>query len=431
VYAFGILGIAWSSDSERMKNNTRLIRCILISFFLTPTLNEAKGSPVERTDEKPHLTGDWGGARSRLTGKGVELNFIYKFEFNETLAGGLNRGAKTFGNFDARTALDLEKLAGLKGASVFLYGLGNHGGDPSKNIGDNQVSSSIETPVDTFRLYEAWFQQLFFDDKASILVGLHDLNSEFYATDSSSLFFNSSFGVGRSISQTGVNGPSIFPVTAPSLRLRVEPSKNCYAQAALFNGVAGQMREPHGTHMRISPDDDGLFQIAEVGYNQTEEKNSDSLPAKYAVGAWSYSKSLDDVSGTKKTLNFGAYLLFDQSISDYFAIFIRAGLGNPDANTVASDHQTGIVGKGLIPGRAEDKVGLAFTTVSFSEPYRRAQATAGNDILATETSIELNYRAILGGGLVVQPDFQYVLTPSGSTTVPFASVFAIRTEFNF
>ncbi len=391
----------------------------------------AKDVPLEKSADRPRLTGDWNGARTRLADQGLELNFIYKFEYNETLAGGLNRGAKTLGNFDARAALDLEKLAGLKGASVFLYGLGNHGGDPSKNIGDNQVSSSIETPVDTFRLYEAWFQQLFFDDKASLLAGLHDLNSEFYATDSSGLFFNSSFGVGRELSQTGVNGPSIFPVTAPSLRLRAEPSKSCYAQVALFNGVAGQMGEPHGTHMRVSPDDDGLLQIGEVGYNRVEEEGSTELPVKYAVGAWSYSKSIDDVSGSKKTLNSGAYLLIDQSISDYFAIFIRAGLANPDANTVASDHQAGIVTQGLFPGRSEDRAGVAFTTVTFSEPYRQARARAGNDVLATETSIELNYRAILGNGLVIQPDFQYILTPSGSTTVPFASVFAVRVEFNF
>ena len=43
---------------------------------------------------------------------------------------------------------------------VFFYGLGNHGGRPSENVGDLQIVSNIEAP-DTWKLYEAWFEQEF------------------------------------------------------------------------------------------------------------------------------------------------------------------------------------------------------------------------------------------------------------------------------
>lgn len=51
-------------------------------------------------------------------------------------------------------------------------------------------------------------------------IGLYDLNSEFDALDDAGLFINSAFGVGTDIGLTGVNGPSIFPVTSLAVRAR-------------------------------------------------------------------------------------------------------------------------------------------------------------------------------------------------------------------
>ncbi|TDI96625.1 MAG: hypothetical protein E2O76_11425 [Caldithrix sp.] len=98
-------------------------------------------------------------------------------------------------------------MFGWKGASFFLYGLGNSGGNPSENVGDAQIVSNIEGP-DTWKFYEIWIQQNLFLGKLSVLAGLYNLNSEFDVIETGQLFLNSSHGIGPDFSQTGLNGRS-------------------------------------------------------------------------------------------------------------------------------------------------------------------------------------------------------------------------------
>ena len=63
--------------------------------------------------------------------------------------------------------------------------------------------------------------------RGGIKTGLIDLNSEFDTKDTGSLFINSAHGIGTEFSQTGRNGPSIFPSTSLAVR----------ADAALGNGL--------------------------------------------------------------------------------------------------------------------------------------------------------------------------------------------------
>lgn len=73
----------------------------------------------------------------------------------------------------------------------------------------------------TWKIYEAWFQQKLFGDNLSILTGLFDLNSEFDLIETAGLFLNSSQGIGSNFSQTGLNCPSIFPNTSLWLRTKI------------------------------------------------------------------------------------------------------------------------------------------------------------------------------------------------------------------
>ena len=109
--------------------------------------------------------------------------------------------------------IDAEQVFNIPGGTLFFYGLYNNNKTLSDTlIGDMQTVSNIDTTTAT-RLYEAWYEQAFGDGKSSLKVGLYDLNSEFDAIDTAGLFLLSSHGIGPDYSQTGLNGPSIFPVT--------------------------------------------------------------------------------------------------------------------------------------------------------------------------------------------------------------------------
>jgi hypothetical protein len=174
--------------------------------------------------------------RSGLDDKGVTFEVVYTGEVSSNVSGGISQRSEYLENGDIMLSIDAEKLMGWKGASFSFYALANAGGSPSEIVGDMQTVSNIDAD-DTWKLYEAWYQQNLFDEKLSLLLGLFDLNSEFDVTENAGLFLNSSFGIGPDYSQSGGNGPSIFPTTSLAFRVRVQPTDAFYVQSAVFDGV--------------------------------------------------------------------------------------------------------------------------------------------------------------------------------------------------
>ena len=102
------------------------------------------------------------------------MGLIYTGEMVSTLSGGVRRKTVYLDNMDLTLTLDVERLLGWPGARVFVYGLGNRGGNPSSHVGDAQGVSDIEA-FDTWKLFEAWVEQQLFDARLSLLLGLYNL----------------------------------------------------------------------------------------------------------------------------------------------------------------------------------------------------------------------------------------------------------------
>jgi porin len=386
-------------------------------------------SPME---DESRLTKNWGGARKKLSDLGIDVALIYRGEWNRNFSGGVRQASTYLSNIDLRVSMDGEKLVGWKGGSVFFYGLSDLGGDPSKNVGDAQVSSNIETPVNTAKVYELWAQQILFEDKVSVLVGMHDLNSEFYVTDSSGLFFNSTLGVGKDISQSGVNGPSIFPTTAPAIRLRAEPTKEFYFQFGVWNGQSGNPGNPYGTKFRLNAKD-GLLLVSEMAYLRGKIDQTKN-PGKYGIGYWTYTRTFDSLHNSivdsagnavpTQATSHGVYFLAEQSIFGNVTLFCRYGIASTEVNRFGTSLGTGMVFTGLVPHRPKDRFGVAL-----------ARVTKGVEVPGAESTIEANYRIELLPGIAVQPDYQYIIHPQGdpvaNPNLANASVGAVRFELSF
>src|SRR6266481_5946400 len=157
--------------------------------------------------------GNQGNPRRFSRNEFTRIPSCYDGEAVSDMSGGLRRGATYLGILNLHLTVDAQRLVGWPGATVFLYGLGIHGGHPSTFVGDAQGVSNIEAPAG-WRLEEAWVQQNLFGHRFSVLFGQYDLNSEFYRLQSVSLLLNSSFGIGTELSQSGQEGPSVFPYTS-------------------------------------------------------------------------------------------------------------------------------------------------------------------------------------------------------------------------
>ena len=68
-----------------------------------------------------------------------------------------------------------------------------------------------------------------------------------------------------------------------------------------------------------------------------------------------------------------------------------------------------------------DQAGIAFTRVQFGQPARLA---AGGGL--AETTFEASYSFNINDRLTLQPDLQYVISPSGEPTVGHALVVGSR-----
>lgn len=357
LFLFGLCASASAEDDlvdqKRKPASTTLARPTTLS---APALE----APDEEPEYSDLLLGDWNGARKNLQEKGIDFKIRYKGDVARNFAGGLKPATVYLGNLDLNGEFDFEKLAGLKGTTLVLYGLANHGNAISKVVGDSFVTDNIEAPS-TFKLYEAYIQQAL-DDRLAILLGLRDLNADFDATPTATLFLNGAFGTEPTLSQTGLNGPSIFPVTALAGTLHYQSPEHIFFNAGIFNARAGDHDQPYGTHISSSPSD-GYLLISELGATNANPEANANVKAKrafkYSAGGWTYTKPVDTLDSDKdQGQNWGLYAMADQKLTDTTAVFLRYGMAAPAVNKLSANLETGLVFEGLIPGREKDRFGL-------------------------------------------------------------------------
>ncbi|MEN0060417.1 MAG: carbohydrate porin, partial [Bdellovibrio sp.] len=365
-----------------MNFKKHLLAAFAVVLFTSTSWAEDAG-PCEDSD---HFFSVCEGSRLALAEKGVTFDIVYKGEWNRVVAGGVRKKDVYIENFDLKLSLDGEKLVGLPGSTLFIYGLGDRGSSennsPSNNAGDLQGLSNIETSEDKFILYELWYEQNLFG-WLSLLGGLHDLNSDFYVTEASGLFFNSSFGIGNELAQTGLNGPSIFPVTSTALRARADIGNLFSLQAGAFNAQAGDPQHSQTTHIRSFGDDGTLF-IAEFTYQPGDEDNR----GKYTIGSWMYDRKFEHLLRNEYNKSHGTYFLINQTFAKDYSVFFRYGFTTTETNPVAANWSTGFVMNGPFASRPLDTCGIALTEVILGDTFKDHLALDGIEAADRETVYE-------------------------------------------
>jgi porin len=364
----------------------------------------------------------------------VRIDALYTSEIWQNAHGGLRTGTKVLGDLDLAAEIDGASAWGLEGVTLFANGLFIHGGSLSgQYVGDAQTVSNIEATHQA-RLFELWFEKRFGPETAghSLRFGLYDLNSEFDTSDTSSLFVNSSHGIGPQIAQTGLNGPSIFPVTSLAARWRWVTPSGWSAQLVALDGVPGDPDRPTSNAIRLDSGD-GLLLAAEVGRQAGRLK-------KAALGAWRYTARFADIDAAlpaKRRGNQGWYALVDAQLfaasaddpKQGLAGFLRAGTADPQVNRFANYFGGGLVYTGALPRRPEDQLGIAVASVGNGRPYRLASERDGVATERRENAIELTYRFAVTEWLTLQGEVQHILNPNTDPLIADATAIGLRFEF--
>ena len=308
----------------------------------------------------------------------------------DDLTGGVRRGSTYLG------ALRLQFRFERRGLTAFVEGLNIHGGQPSEFAGDAQGVSNMAAPR-VSRVEEAWIQQNFFDERASVLVGRYDLSTEFDRTQSAGLFLNSAFGTGPELSQ---NGPSIYPSTSLGARVSYRPVRGVLLRAAAFNGFS--IVEADYLHRPAAKD--------EPRHHRLRLGRLAALPpydAKLGIGAWRFSDGRS-----------GVYVVGDQRITRGVAAFGQFGFDRARGDRFARSAEVGLAMSAPLRGRSNDELGLALAS---------ARSRSGG----AERTLECTYLAPITSRVAIQPDVQYVIHPNTRRATKNALVALMQFEISF
>jgi porin len=385
--------------------------------------------------ERLKLTGDWNGLRTDWADRGVEINLAHTGDVMAVTGGGAARSTYFSGLVEAGLSIDAERLFGWPRTQVFVLGIGTFGRDPADGTGSLHAPSNLAN-IDTAKLLEAWVERYFFDERLAILGGLYAADAEFDVKETAGVFINGGFGTGLDLSETGLNGPCVYPTTCLGLRARFQPTDTHYAQLAILDGVAGDPDSPRGTQIRLSGDD-GLLILGEAGFQQGADEGRF---LRAALGAWHYTTDFDDLLKTdaqgdprRRQGTQGIYGLLEGSLfsepgqlTQGLSGFLRLGMADEDVNQVRYYAGGGLVYTGLFPSRDEDVLGLGVSAAFNGDRFEAAQESAGAPVDSHELAVELTYWVPVLPWFSVQFDAQYIKNPSTDPMLGNASLVGLR-----
>jgi porin len=416
-------------------------------------------------DGPEHLD-EWKLFRSDLNARGVTLETVNTTDVGSNLNHEGRNKALIIGDIDLLLTLDTDKLIGWNGGTAFVYGLGLYGGNIAEGR-DAQGVSNI-SGNNTWKLFEAWYQQNLLQERLSLLVGLYDVTSEFDVISSASeLFINSSFGTNPTVALSGKNGPSTFPNVSLGFRAQAKLTENITLRAVVADGVPGDPPDnPDTLNLKLSGKDGILF-ATEVAYyvgkpdDQETDKQKVGLErpnrlvfrrlgraaeleydAKFALGSWLYTTDQDDLSkqdGAGNPLErdetYGFYALGEKRVYEEQGpgeqglwVFGEVAYANPKVNRFSQYYGGGLMYQGLIPGRDLDQTGFGFAIVRNGRHYKDGQRQEGQRVSDQEIALEWSHAIYLSPALTIQPDVQYIIHPNTDPTRNNALVLLMRLQ---
>ncbi len=339
-----------------------------------------------------------------------EPGFTYEYGYTSDImmVAGVDQGAGQLNyldNVDLLLNFNTEGLGLWSGGNLSVYFLSNQGSALSEIVGDAQVTSNIEADG-TQRLYEFWYNQSLMYGMIEVMVGMHDLNSEFYTNDCASLFTNSSFGIGSDVA--GSVPVSIFNVVGPAVRIKLRLTRNLWLLGAAYDGNPDPDNNTDGLNVSWS-EDDGIFNVVEAQYTPSR---GDDMCQSYRVAAWTH--TAPDPDTTAEDAISGVYLSLDQPVGK-LAAFLHGGIATGEAAVPL------YVGFGV---HTPSNLGLAVAAAKLDAD---AFELTGGD--AWEVTIEATWAIQVSDIFSIQPDIQFVLNPSGNDGN--AIVYGVRTSIGF
>jgi porin len=334
---------------------------------------------------RAYILGDWGGERTALAERGVQLNVDFVQHFQSVVSGGRSTSTEYGGSLDYLVLLDLQRMDVLPGALVTVRGESRYGDSINSDVGlllpaNTDLAFPLTDPAGddlALAITELTYTQYLSSRLAVFLGKLNTLSGD-----------PSEFANGRGKTQFGTSMFIFNPVTALAVPystlgagLIVMPSDHLAVSASVFNtadsstttgfgdfgdgwsiAVEAQFSYsigalPGGQNLGLVYAADGDF--AKIGGKFTFQpgvglapSTSDDTWSIYWTG-WQYlwcaegdETPVDPSNGVPDRRGLG--------------LFARAGVGDDDTLPIDFHVSGGLGGRGLVAGRPDDHFGLGY-----------------------------------------------------------------------
>jgi porin len=337
-------------------------------------------------------------------------------------SGGISNGSAFAGLLDVGVELDLEKLAGWEGASIFANAFYFTGDDISgERIGDFNAVTNLYTDT-SFNFYNIFFQQSFGNGDSFFKLGQIALDDDFMASESALLFINAGFG--PLPVQSGNTAAPIYALAAPGGVLHYDIEGPGFFQAGVYAGNSGDAESGNKGFGWKTGSAAGLMFIAEAGFTYGEDDASVvKVGGYYHTGDYLRFSDGQTESGIYSMYAIIDHQLIASSGCPSLNVFFRGGITPKDEiATVSAYAEAGLVSRNVF--KEDDALGLSTSWTDLSDGFRLVEGGS-----SSETVMELTYNLPVNDWLAIQPDVQYIINPQGGDDN--ALVTGIRAEISF
>jgi porin len=419
------------------------------AFAQEQTNPEAQNSVSTRVFQlvlpQGHLLGDWDGLLPQLEAIGIEPTLTLVTDFAGNPSGGRYQGWTAPSGLAASVLFDLDKILGVKDASLLVTASERWGNSLSADYIGNIFAAQEIYGYQTLRLIDVSYQQKLFDDRLEIRVGRFAALDDFLVSAYSCLLMQLGFCGNPAAILFDSPGVTEYAGTWAAAA-KVKPTARSYLQVGVYNGdPAIRANDRHGVDLSLRGP---LFAMGEVGYqiNGLPGDNS-QLRGNYKLGAWYDGSRLTNFGSSAATLgSWGVYGLFDQVLVPFGSPGSNRGLGvfgsviyglDPQVQQMPFFFNAGVEARGFFDSRPVDELALGVVYGHFSDDLQQAQQVEqlinpAVGIQKYETAIELTYRLYFDKSAVfLQPDLQYIIGPGGTGRIPNALVVGLQLGVNF
>ncbi|MEJ2533455.1 MAG: carbohydrate porin [Halioglobus sp.] len=415
-----------SRNTSRDKLRVSIGALVLVLLAQDAPANEAADNSFS---ERSYLTGDWGGALSRLADQGVGLELEYTSIYQGLVSGDGDKEGEYGGRADVFLNLDSGKLGLWRGGGLRAHVEYRHGNDqPFAGGALLPVNTAMLTPVGADEEVEA-----------------------------TSLFLTQVFGGGNVLMVGKINALDLLAAdpffggwgTNRMMNIVFVAPPNGIIPAVMMGAVASFSAQPVSlTVMVFDPNDrstdylpddlfsDGTSASLTAAYQSTlaGRKTSYALTGSFTTKNGADFTAFPPGTGTTEKdgsynveFQFGHNLQEDSITGDAWGIYLKAATADGNPNPIDYAVTVGIGGRPLFFNRPQDNFGVGYFYYAFSDKLQDALEPVAD--FQDEEGVEIYYSYAVTPWLHVTPDLQYIDPASGRNSSAFVAALRARIRF--